>query len=380
MTISPPQPAAPWGLYLHVPFCSGKCPYCDFYSVAARPLIPAFARALGRERALRAGGPFDTLYIGGGTPSLLPIGTLSKLAGLYPAASLTPDREFTMEANPEDVTREAAIAWRHLGVTRVSLGVQSLDDGDLSFLGRRHTADQCRRALDVLRAHGPAGLCLDLMYGLPGRAVSHWLSVLDAALAWEPEHVSCYQLTLEPETAFGRRAARGEIVGPEDEAARDLFLATSAHMTGHGYLHYEISNFARSADRVSRHNSGYWRRRPYLGLGPAAHSFDGRARWWNHRSVRRYIADLEEGRVPEADREVLSPTQAGLETILLGLRHLGGVSVTESWDAPAVRNLVETWTASGLAAREAARLRLTPLGWVVADRLALDLAAALFPE
>ena len=364
--------AAP-GLYIHVPFCSGKCPYCDFYSLAAPGLIRLWLDALVLEMERRAGsfGSFDTLYLGGGTPSHLPGDVLSELLErLQSVFTFGGQPEVTLEANPEDVTPEKIrLALAH-GVNRISLGVQSLEDGALRFLGRRHSALEARRAVDVIREADCRNLSLDLMYGLPGQSETEWLDVLARTVALEPEHLSCYQLTVEPDTPFGRLARRGDMVFPGEETGRSLFLSTSRFLEDHGFIHYEVSSFSRGRSCDSRHNWKYWRHTPYLGLGPAAHSFSEGRRWWNRRSIRRYAADLASGNDPVAGAENLTAGQLALEALYLGLRTIDGIDVSLIGAHGAA---VDRWVEEGLAVRRGGRLVLTRSGLVMADHLTLAL-------
>ncbi len=365
------------GLYVHVPFCSGKCPYCDFYSLAAPSLIQPWLEGITREAGLYAGlfAPFDTLYLGGGTPSLLPEPVLDELlANLRSGFEFSGQTEVTLEANPEDIDLSKASFLRALGVSRVSLGVQSLNDEELVFLGRRHSAGQSLSALGALRQAGFDNISLDLIYGLPGQSEASWVETMRRVVEFSPEHLSCYLLTVEPGTRFGQLQERGRFSPPEEEAARRLFLLTSEYLTSHGYIHYEISNFARGDDLVSRHNNKYWRHTPYLGLGPAAHSFNRGVRWWNLKSVRGYVEKLRVGRRPLDGEERLTEDELALEIVMLGLRTREGVSMA-GW--PERVGLIDRWLEQGLARIEEKRLILNPAGLVLADRLSLDLSGEI---
>ena len=359
------------GLYIHVPFCSAKCPYCDFYSLAAPSLRAAWLEGIGREidRSGPWSGPFDTLYLGGGTPSNLDDHQITALMGVLSHFPRTPDAEVTMEVNPEDVNRERVDFFMGLGVNRISLGVQSLDDHELAFLGRRHTAAAAWEAAQAVREAGCLNLSLDLIYGLPGQETDSWLATLKRALTLEPEHLSCYILSTEKGTVFGRRADEGKVMTAGEDVSRELFLATSRFLEERGYVQYEVSSFSLGTDLYSHHNRKYWEHVPYLGLGPAAHSFDGQKRWSNHRSVRRYCQDLAEGRAPVADREVLTASQLRLEALYLGLRTNRGADLTLTDNAA----LVEDLLARGLARVQKGRLILTRTGLLLADGLAVEL-------
>jgi len=359
--------AEPAGLYVHVPFCIRKCEYCDFYSVAPGA-VAAFVDAVIHELDLYRDrfDTFDTLYLGGGTPSVLSDGSLLELVGAL-GEHLLPGAEITVEANPDDIDAARLVRWHDAGVNRLSLGVQSLDDDLLRWLGRRHDAAQALAALDAAREAGFDDLSLDFMYGIPGQTAAAWHDTVVRAVELGPEHLSCYQLTFAPDTPLGRRVEAGEITPLDDEASRELFLATSSALCAAGFDHYEISNFARPGRR-SRHNAKYWSRTPYLGLGPAAHSFDGARRWWNEASVGRY---LDTSDAVEAS-EVVDAEQARLEALMLGLRTATGVTIGVIGDAheTALRSLIR----EGLITSDDGLIRPTPEGMVVADAIARDLS------
>ncbi|MBM4273214.1 MAG: radical SAM family heme chaperone HemW [Deltaproteobacteria bacterium] len=374
------------GLYVHVPFCLSKCPYCDFYSVTDLSILNAWLEALEKEAGLYRDtfGEFDTLYLGGGTPSLLePADLEALLAGLRRHFHFHSHTEVTLEANPDDLSREKLAAYRELGINRLSVGVQSFNDKDLAFLGRRHTAKQAAQVLDWARAAGFANLSLDLMYALPGKTEKDWRETLERALACHPEHLSCYQLTVEAGTPLGARKARGEFQAAEEDLEEALFLLTSQFLEDHGYLHYEISNFARGEENCCRHNPKYWQHVPYLGLGPGAHSFSSgngaqgspfiknRVRWWNHADLERYLKALATGAAPVAGRETLTPEQLRLETLYLGFRTRRGVALEDvqgfgNWEA-ALAELAQ----AGLVEVSQGRARPTCRGFLMADGLPL---------
>lgn len=388
--LPPPLPGDAAGLYLHVPFCSAVCPYCDFaVTVGGEVAREKYRRALLGEIGLVAavggaawGAAADTVYFGGGTPSALPAETLAEvLAALgerlaVPREGPGAARVF-LEANPEDVTAATAGAWRRTGIAVLSLGVQSFDPGALAFLGRRHDPAAARRAVEAARAAGFATVSLDLIYGWPGQTPERWRRDLETAVALAPDHLSCYQLTVEPGTAFGHQRQRGELAEmPEDEQAA-LFRLTHTLLADAGYPAYEVSSFARSPEHRSRHNRKYWRHAPYLGLGPSAHSFDGVARrWWNERRLAPWRAAVEAGRLPWGGDETLDRFQLALERLMLGLRTADGFDLADferSYGvdlAAANGELIASLEAEGLARVEPGRLRLTLDGLAIADGLA----------
>ena len=365
------------GLYVHIPFCQTKCPYCDFYSVTDETLISAYLTALEAEaRLYRDRFPaFDSLFLGGGTPSLLAGPQLAELMkNLRRHFNFSPDSEITLEANPDDLTTDKLALFRDLGINRLSLGVQSFDEAELRFLERRHTATQTERALALIRAAGFTNLGLDLMYGLPRQTLDAWTNTLETALSFNPEHLSCYQLTVADATPLGRRVAGGRVRLPDEETQREFFLLTANFLTARGYLHYEVANFAREDKYVCRHNLKYWTRTPYLGLGPGAHSFQAGRRWWNVSSVEEYCATLHAGEAPVAEAETLTPEQIRLETLSLGFRTREGVSLATIREQPGADAILSELTRAGLVRVDRDRVIATPCGLVVADRLPLRFA------
>jgi putative oxygen-independent coproporphyrinogen III oxidase len=369
------------GLYIHIPFCQTKCPYCDFYSITASALISSFLSAVDAEAQLYRGQfpAFDSLFLGGGTPSWLGEGQLAELMKtLRRYFTFAAGSEITLEANPDDITADKLAVWRDLGVNRLSLGVQSFGEAELRLLGRRHTARQTLAAIYLIRAAGFTNLGLDLMYGLPGQTLDAWLRTLETALSFAPEHLSCYQLTVAEETPLGQRVAAGQVRLPDEETQREFFLLTANFLTARGYLHYEISNFARQGPQAGslchyccRHNVKYWTRTPYLGLGPAAHSFQAGRRWWNISSVEKYCTSLNAGIAPVAGEEILTPEQIRLETLCLGFRTSEGVSLATIREHPGADALLAELTRAGLIRLDRDRVIATLDGLVVADRLPL---------
>jgi oxygen-independent coproporphyrinogen-3 oxidase len=361
------------GLYIHVPFCRSKCPYCGFYSIASRSLVQRWLEAVKQEMGLWKDGfhRFDTLYLGGGTPSVLKKDELRALMDRARSCfSLAADAEISIEANPGDLTPRKAFLLRDLGFNRVTVGVQSFDDGVLSFLGRRHRADDAMASISNLRDAGFENVGVDLMYGVVGQSPASWRATLKQALAVSPEHISCYQLTIEEKTPFRRRLDRGELRLIGERMERAFFVATSRFLEARGYVHYEISNFAKSERFESRHNRKYWRRVPYLGLGPSAHSFDGKRRWWNVSSVRRYCDRLETGESALAGGETLTREQTDMERISLGLRMKEGVDMGPMRHALISDESLAQLRERGWVRLEGDRVIPTRRGYAVADALA----------
>jgi len=321
---------APAGLYFHIPFCKHKCPYCDFYSVTQLDRLPVFLAALQREIRLRAAPALavDTVYFGGGTPSLCPPEAVAELLALVRTLFyLRADAEITLEANPGAVSAGDLERLRAAGVNRLNIGVQSFRDPALRFLGRIHDRAEALAVIEQARAAGFDNIGLDLIYGLPAQRASDWRADLEQALSCTPEHLSCYILTFETGTPMTRALQAGRFQPLEEERVADLFEATAMLLAGQGYDHYEISNFARTPDYRSRHNLKYWHFEPYLGFGPGAHSYREGARWWNLADLDIYCRSLAQERLPEGGREELSREQQVLEALLLGLRLKAGFDI-----------------------------------------------------
>lgn len=364
------------GLYVHIPFCRSKCPYCGFYSIPSSAPMDGWFDGLKREVIYQKSlfVRFDSLYLGGGTPTFLNTKLLEQvMAFLLDHFHLTPDAEITIEANPCDITRPKANALKALGFNRINLGVQSFNDDVLKFLGRKHSAVDAENAITHLRSAGFKNIGLDLIYGLKAQSMKEWIAGLKRALAFQPEHLSCYQLTLEKGTVFDRRSHKNNMIVLPEKTAAAHFLATSSFLENQGYIHYEVSNFARNERLESRHNRKYWNHAPYLGLGPSAHSFDGKKRWWNVRSVKKYRAALEKGRLPIEGLETLTKEQVHLESLALGFRTRRGVDL-ESLDATSEKALV-MFQKQGLLKIFNGRAVPTRRGYLLADHLPLCLAS-----
>ena len=320
------------GLYIHIPFCIKKCDYCDFYSVTSRSAIPVFLEALFKEMTMYRGefDSFDTVYFGGGTPSVLSSEQVKAiLSGVRSNFDLIPSSEITLEANPADLNLSFLESLREIGINRLNIGVQSFDQKILDFLGRRHSMEQGISAIEDSRQAGFRNIGLDLIYGVPGQGMTQWLETLNQAISLLPEHLSCYQLTVEPHTPLGKRYGHREFSLPSEDLQYELFMKTSEILEGAGYVHYEVSNFARGMAFASSHNQKYWDHTPYLGLGPAAHSFLNKQRWWNHRSVDRYLSAIKNGAKPTEGMEILSLEELQLEAFYLGLRTKKGICIQD---------------------------------------------------
>jgi oxygen-independent coproporphyrinogen-3 oxidase len=370
------------GLYIHVPFCTKRCHYCSFNTAPReRPAeMQRYLDAVQRELGLLGGAPWapgltlETVFLGGGTPSLLDPDDLAALldavrARLAPA----PGAEVTVECNPESVDRAKLAAYREAGVTRISLGVQSLDDAILPRLGRLHDAHGARVAFEAARGAGFDNVSVDLMYGLPDLDAATWRRSVEAVLDWRPEHLSAYGLTLD---AGSRWAATGVEGLPAEGAVVEQYWVLAGAAAARGLEHYEISNYARPGFR-SRHNQIYWRAAEYLACGPGACGFVGDVRYGNVKPVTRYCASLETGTLPIDTAERLTPRQRAGERLILGLRLADGVP--RAWldervaGDPALARTVATWREAGVLADRGARVALTEAGFLVSDALFVEL-------
>jgi len=368
------------GLYTHIPFCISKCVYCDFYSVTSASKIPDFLQTLFKEMEMYRDRfeVFDTVYFGGGTPSVLSPKQLDRILNrVGKNFKLLPNPEITLETNPADLNRTYLEAIRDIGINRLNIGVQSFDQEILGFLGRRHSRNQAFSAIECSRKAGFTNIGLDLIYGVPGQAMGSWLETLRHALDFKPEHLSCYQLTVEPRTPLGARVQRGDVVLPDENLQHEFFMKTAETLGEARYIHYEVSNFAREENFVSRHNQKYWDHTPYLGLGPSAHSFLDHRRWWNHRSVERYIRALGSGTLPVEGEEILTIDQLRLEALYLGLRtkqgiHLQDYATRYACDLLAAKgDMLTRLREAGFIDVKDGYLQPTRTGLLMADSLAL---------
>ncbi len=373
-----PQPA---GLYVHVPFCQQKCEYCDFYSITSFDLMQEYIAALEVEIRLRAPQfsdyQFSTIFLGGGTPSLLNEKQLETIwKNLHTHFSILPDGEFSIEANPGSVSYEKLYFLRQLGFNRISFGAQSFVPEELTFLGRIHSAEQIRESVHLAREAGFHNINLDLMTAFPGIRPQTFQYSLEQAAALEPEHISCYTLIFEPGTVFYKRMQRGELHPLSEEEEMQYYQQAEAFLRQQGYTQYEISNFSRGNGYRCQHNLIYWHHDPYLGLGPSAHSFAPPRRWGNVRSVIKYIQQLKKEAFPLDFEEILTMEQQMVEFIFLHLRlkegiplqafqQRFGVSLLDQFKVP-----LQTLAEKEVIQITETAIQLTPKGWYVADEVA----------
>lgn len=369
-------------LYIHVPFCSRRCAYCDF-SIAVRRDVPVrtYLDALRAEFNVRQlscdMSVLDTVYLGGGTPSRLGgDGIVEALQIVREYARIATDAEITIEANPEDITDESVAAWRSAGVNRLSIGVQSFSDSVLQWMHRVHDSREAETAIATARRGGISDISIDLIFALPVEVPRNWTTDLDFALSFMPSHISLYGLTIESGTPLARWQARGDVQETPEERYESEFLEAHARLVTAGYLHYEVSNFALPGHRA-RHNSAYWKHVPYVGVGPSAHGFDGNMRRWNLRAYTDWLGALDERVDPKAGDEALTQDNRIAESVYLGLRTSDGLVLQfDSERAFAARWLAEGWVDVEWSAEgKIGRVRCTPTGWLRLDALAATLAA-----
>lgn len=366
-------------VYVHVPFCSRRCTYCDF-AIAVRRAVPwrAFADSLHHECRIRGiartTAPLRTLYFGGGTPSRLGAdGVAAAIDAIRAHQEVRADAEVTLETNPEDVTPAVLRAWHDAGVNRLSIGVQSFDDTVLAWMHRVHDADAARRAVAMARDAGFAALSVDLIFALPEGITRDWERDVGEARALDVEHVSLYGLTIEPHTPLGRQAARGTVPAADDDRYEREFLHAHNAFTAAGFEHYEVSNFGRPGHRAV-HNSAYWHGVPYVGLGPSAHGFDGVHRRWNSREFAAWERTVHEGRDPIEGSEELTADNRIAETVYLGLRTIDGLPLIPGEPAHIARWVDAGWV-EVFEVGDMPRARCTAMGWLRLDALAADLTA-----
>lgn len=369
------------GIYIHIPFCKSRCIYCGFYSTTLLDLRKKYINAVCREMELRKNyirEPFSTIYLGGGTPSLLDEAELTKLF-LYINNVYDVDRnaEITMECNPDDITPKFTNMLSHLPINRVSMGAQTFADSRLRLLHRRHNSDEVKHAVKLLREAGIKNISIDLMFGFPDESLSQWKEDISAAMALNVEHISAYSLMYEEDTPLWKMLDTGKVKEIDEELSLTMFKELVCQLTDAGYEHYEISNFARPGYR-SRHNSSYWHQVPYIGLGAAAHSFDLNSRQWNVADLKLYIEEINNGIIP-MEREELDNDTTFNDIITTALRTSDGIDLNamETRLGKRYRNTLISAAGKhleqGLLEIRHDRLRLTAEGIFISDMVMSDL-------
>jgi len=370
------------GIYIHTPFCRVKCMYCDFYSVADKDFeMPSFFDALLKEIELcetdTNNWTIDTIFIGGGTPSLTDPRHIEKLIRtLESKFDLSNVTEFTMEANPGEAPAERLKAFYDLGVNRLSMGVQSLEPDLLQFLTRIHGPEAVFKTFDGARKAGFDNINCDLIFNIPGQTMDIWKRDLQTIIDLNPEHLSCYSLTVEEGTQLYQYVNRGKVTMPSDDQSADLYLWTQSIMAKNGYEQYEISNWSKPENEC-RHNLHYWEIDPYLAFGPSAHGFDGKIRFSNIRNLDGYIKNLGDGKSPRQDHYELSDKDRTNEMIGFGLRINNGVNlnqIPESFREAVNQSIIDNHSKwDGYLVIKDDRIKLTSAGFAFADGIAVDL-------
>lgn len=368
------------GLYIHIPFCQAKCTYCDFNSFAGlEALFDDYTAAVVQE--MRQAGPAQvkTIYVGGGTPTVLPLSHLARiLHETHRAFDVRTDAEVSIEANPGTVTSAALGELAAQGMNRLSLGVQSFDDRELHLLGRIHSASVAVRAFHSARQAGVGNINLDLLFGLPGQVLTSWRTSLERALDLRPDHLSLYALTIEEDTPLATAIAGGKLPDPDPDLAADMYELAQEFLHSAGFVHYEISNWARSLDFMCQHNLTYWRNEPYLGMGAGAHSWRDGRRWSNTASPADYVAQVLGGRRPVATEETIHLALEMGEMMIMGLRLLDEGVTFERFRqrfgldlqlefVDALQELAQL----GLIWTDQSRVRLSQRGWLLGNQVFL---------
>jgi len=320
------------GIYIHIPFCKTKCIYCDFYSVTKRDdsienFVDCMVKEIKLNKTRLKNTTYDTIFFGGGTPSVLTENQLGKiLNALYEFYNIDEDAEVTLECNPGEITFEKLSHFRNIGINRLSIGFQSFSEKNLKFLGRLHSSEQSISTFNHARKAGFDNINIDLIYDIPKQKLKEWKNDLFLGTSLEPEHISAYSLTVEKNTALHSMVKNKTVIMPSEEVDKKMFLSTINYLEQKNYMHYEISNFSKK-NKKCKHNLHYWRLEPYLAFGPGAHGFDGIKRWWNKKSIDYYLNKLENNELPIESEEILSPKDAFNETIMNGLRLIEGAKI-----------------------------------------------------
>ncbi len=370
------------GIYIHIPFCKQKCHYCNFYSLASVKYRDVFVDVLMKEIALQkdylAGEEVETIYFGGGTPSLLSSDEIEKIINeLATFHKINKDAEITLEANPDDISQEKVNELKQTQINRFSIGIQSFFDEDLKYLNRVHTGSEAERSVKTVLDAGFENMSIDLIYGIPSLSDENWQANIEKFFSFTIPHLSSYALTVEPQTALDILIKNGKMSNIDDEKAALQFLFLMQVMEDKSFVHYEISNFSRESS-YSKHNTSYWQGKKYLGLGPSAHSFDGNSRQWNISNMSKYIKNLNNGGI-NMGKEVLTKDQKYNEYIMTSLRTIWGTSTKyilenfgESYEEYYLKQIKKHINAGSVINGKGV-LQLTNRGKLFADGIASDL-------
>ncbi|MCZ4408728.1 radical SAM family heme chaperone HemW [Cryomorphaceae bacterium 1068] len=368
------------GIYVHIPFCKQACTYCDFHFSTSNKLVDRVVSALTREAEMRKNETADTIrtiYFGGGTPGILTITQLEKvLCAIHRNYHIDPDAEITLETNPDDVSKEKAKGWAHLGINRLSIGIQSFFDEHLSWMNRAHTAAEAENCVKISKQIGIDNMTIDLIYGIPNMTMDDWKENLSKAVDLGVNHISAYCLTVETDTALGHRVKKGKEKPVDEEAAAIHFEYMVDFLASKGLRQYEVSNFAKPGFE-SKHNSAYWAGVPYIALGPSAHGFNGTSRYWNVANNPKYCSAIETGELPTT-KETLSRKERFNEWVMTGLRTAKGIDLKRGQqefdvDFKKIYSIeIERLISDGSAKLEGDQLTLTKKGMFLADGIASD--------
>ena len=364
------------GIYIHIPFCRQACNYCNFHFATSLTKKDRLLSAIQKEIILTAAKEpqvIETIYFGGGTPSLLPATDIvSVLDTIHNQYRVDSEAEITLEANPDDIVVDKLKAWQQAGINRLSMGIQSFFEEDLQWMNRAHNAQQAAAGLELALKYF-SNITIDLIYGTPGLTDEKWHENVQKAIAYGVPHLSCYALTIEPQTPLDKQIRQHKKADIDPEVQSRQFLLLMEWLRSAGYEHYEISNFARPGNR-SRHNSSYWQGKPYLGIGPSAHSYNGSERRWNPANNQQYIDALNQNRLP-FEMETLTPVQQLNETIMISLRTMEGLDLSRfsAREREAINHTSEKYLEREWLLLQGERLVLTDAGKLYADGIAADL-------
>ena len=369
------------GIYLHIPFCKTKCIYCDFYSVTKRDdSIDKFVNCMVKEIKLNKNRLestiFDTIFFGGGTPSVLTENQLENILNtLYENFNIDKKVEITLECNPGEITFEKLTHFRKIGINRLSIGFQSFSEKNLKFLGRLHSSKQSISTFNHARKAGFDNINIDLIYDIPKQKIKDWKDDLFLGTSLEPEHISAYSLTVEKNTVLHSMVKNKTTIMPSEEIDKKMFLSTISYLEQKNYIHYEISNFSKK-NKECAHNLHYWRLEPYLAFGPGAHGFDGKKRWWNKKSIDYYINQIDQNILPIEFEETLSKKDSFNETIMNGLRLIEGAKIQklDSLINQNLENYIDSFTEKWpYINNNGKNLSLNKKGLLFADEIIADL-------
>ncbi|MBW0178862.1 radical SAM family heme chaperone HemW [Sediminibacterium sp.] len=369
------------GIYIHIPFCRKACHYCNFHFSTSQQSRTAMAAAIAKEAVIRKDfitGTVSTIYFGGGTPSLLTAAELMLMMDIFSSHfSIATDAEITLEANPDDISPDKLLEWKKAGINRLSIGIQSFFEEDLQWMNRAHNASQAKNCIQLAQDAGFHNLTIDLIYGTPGLSNERWITNIETAISFNIPHLSCYALTVEPNTALDKLIQKGTKADVDQQKQAVHFDLLTTRLEAAGFEHYEISNFARPGFR-SRHNSSYWQGKPYLGLGPSAHSFNGSIRQWNISNNALYLKSIEQDLIP-FEAEQLTDEQQLNEYIMTSLRTMEGCSlelIEKKWgekNVSAIKAAAQKYLQEEYLNLSGNQLILTKKGKFLADGIAAEL-------